>query len=262
MRHLLTHTSGILDRWSAWDDLYADGDSAIALGDFLQGYLEPGGDDYRVANFGGWAPGKVYRYSNVGATLAAYLVEVAGGIGFDAWCEDRVFTPLGMTRAGWHLADVPKADVAMPYRWSGENDRYVAYGQYGYPDYPDGALRTTARQLGHHMGMMMNGGAWNGARVLRRETVREMLHSQIPGIASGQGLIWYRFHLHGRSLWGHNGGDQGVATAAFFEPRSDVGVVVLANGNWRMDGHRWPLQQIMERLFNDAGALSELGAAA
>jgi len=39
---------------------------------------------------------------------------------------------------------------------------------------------------------------------------------------------------------------------AFYEPATQTGVVVLANGNWRRDGSRWPLQQIMERLFDIA----------
>ena len=254
-RHLLTHTSAIRDRWPVWDDLYSEGDSPIPLGTFLQGYLVPGGEDFDQRNFTSAVPGTQYRYSNIGASLAAFLVEAASGIAFDDWCDGRIFGPLGMSRAGWHLADVPRADVAMPYRWSHEDDRFIAYGQYGYPDYPDGALRTTARDLGAHLGMAMAGGEWNGVRLLSEASARSMLRPQIPGIEPGQGLIWYRFHLHGRTLIGHNGGDQGVATAAFFEPDTGVGVIVLGNGNWRTDGSRWPLQQIMERLFEDADAL-------
>lgn len=255
VRHLLTHTSAIRDRWPVWDDLYSQGDSPIPLGTFLEGYLVPGGDDFDARNFTSAVPGTRYRYSNVGASLAAFLVEAASGVAFDDWCDGRIFGPLGMARSGWHLADVTRSDVAMPYRWSNDEGRYVAYGQYGYPDYPDGALRTTARHLGHHLGMAMNEGEWDGVRVLSAASARAMLRPQLPGIEPGQGLIWYRYHLHGRTLIGHNGGDQGVATAAFFEPDTGIGVIVLGNGNWRTDGARWPLQQIMERLFEDADAL-------
>lgn len=250
VRQLLTLTSSIRDRWPVWDDLYVKGDSTIPLGIFLEGYLVPGGEDYRRANFYSTKPGSRYRYSNVGAALAAFLVEAASGSGFDAWCETNIFQPLGMDRAGWHLADVPVADVAMPYRWSADRNRYLAYGQYGYPDYPDGALRTTAPQIARHLGMMMNGGVWNGTRVLERDTVREMLRSQIPDTTYGQGLLWYRTRSRGRALIGHNGGDSGVATVAFYDPYDEVGVVVLANGNWRKVGARWPLQQIMHLLFD------------
>ena len=107
------------------------------------------------------------------------------------------------------------------------------------------------------MGMVMNGGGWNGVRILSTESVQEIRRSQIPGIEGGQGLIWYRFGFHGRSLVGHNGGDQGVATVAFFEPATGIGVAVLGNSNWRKDGNRWPLQEIMQRLFEDAPRLLE-----
>jgi CubicO group peptidase (beta-lactamase class C family) len=252
IRHLLTHTSGILDRWAVWDDLYADGDSTVPLGEFLQDYLVEGRQYYRRANFSERVPGTHYVYSNVGASLAAYLVEAASGIGFDVWCEERIFEPLAMTRAGWHLAGLPKRDVAMPYRWSERDRAYRAFGQYGYPDYPDGALRTTARALGIHMGMVMGEGRLHGTRVLRTDSVAEMLRPQLQGIVKGQGLIWYRYDLHGRTVWGHNGGDQGVATVAFFDPQDDLGVAVLANGDWRKADGVWPLQQIMSRLFDDA----------
>lgn len=260
VRRLLTHTSGILDRWAVWDDLYSEGDSPIALGEFLRDYLVPGRQYFRQANFSQRKPGTKYVYSNIGASLAAYVVEAASGMGFDRWCEDRILEPLGMGRAGWHLADMPAEEVAMPYRWKAAERRYVALGQYGYPDYPDGALRATARAFGAHMGMVMHGGRWNGARVLGRSSVRELLRPQLQGIAQGQGLIWYRYQLQGRAVWGHDGGDKGVATLAFFDPSRDVGVVVLANGDWRQVGGRWPLQQIMNRLFEEAPSLAREGS--
>jgi len=98
--------------------------------------------------------------------------------------------------------------------------------------------------------MMMNGGVWNGTRVLERDTVREMLRSQIPDTTYGQRLLWYRTRSRGRVLIGHSGGDSGVATVSFYDPNDDVGVVVLANGNWLKVRARWPLQQIMHLLFD------------
>lgn len=107
------------------------------------------------------------------------------------------------------------------------------------------------------MAMVMGGGQWRGTRVLGEASVREMLRSQVPQIVYGQGLIWYRVRRRGRVLVGHNGGDSGVATVAFFDPVADTGVVALANGNWHWtDGH-WPLMQIMDRLFAEAPFLRD-----
>jgi len=77
-----------------------------------------------------------------------------------------------------------------------------------------------------------------------------MLRSQIPDTTDGQGLLWYRTRSRGRTLIGHDGGDKGVATLAFYDRQADIGVVVLANGNWRRVGARWPIQRIMHLLFD------------
>jgi CubicO group peptidase (beta-lactamase class C family) len=252
VRELLTHTSSIRDNWNLLIDSYVAGDAAMELGRFLRRYLAPGGADLAPNNYYAFGPGRSYRYANVGASLAAYLVEAASGIGFDTWCERRIFAPLGMDRAGWHLAGLPRRDVAIPYGWAGAKNTYVPYGQYGYPDYPDGALRTTASQLARHLAMVMNGGSWHGHRLLSAATVRELRRDQIPDLEPDQGLIWFGLQRAGRSLFGHDGGDDGVATVCFFDPEADVGVVALANGNWRTVKGDYALYLIMDRLFDAA----------
>ena len=255
VRQLLTHTSSIRDNWNLLIDSYVAGDAEMELGRFLRRYLAPSGADLAPNNYYAFGPGRSYRYANVGASLAAYLVEAATGIGFDTWCERRIFAPLGMDRAGWHLAGLPRRDIAMPYGWAGAKNEYVPYGQYGYPDYPDGALRTTASQLARHLAMVMNDGSWHGHRLLSKETVRELRRDQVPDLEPGQGLMWFQMQRKGRTLFGHDGGDDGVATVCFFDPDADVGVVALANGNWRTVKGQFALYLIMERLFEAATRL-------
>ena len=141
VRQLLTHTSSIRDNWTLLTASYVDGDAEMELRTFLRRYLAPGGADLAPNNYYSFGPGRSYRYANVGVSLAAFLVEAAAGIGFDTWCERRIFAPLGMDRAGWHLAGLPRREIAMPYTWSGNKNAYVPTGQYGYPDYPDGAAQ-------------------------------------------------------------------------------------------------------------------------
>lgn len=244
-RMLLTHTSGIADNWDVMDVVYTDGDSPIALGDFLEGYLTPGGDWYYAGQNFGDAPGESYDYSNIGASLAGYLVEAASGEGFDTWTEDRIFSPLGMDACSWHLSDLDEDDIAMPYGWySGD---WEPYGFYGYPDYPDGLLRTSAPQLARFLAAFTAGGVYDGERILDADTVDDMLSAQIPDIDDTQGLIWYSWDLDGDTVWGHNGGDDGVATEILFRPSDGAGVVLLANG----DGDRWgPVEDIEVELLS------------
>ncbi|MGA1876420.1 MAG: serine hydrolase domain-containing protein, partial [bacterium] len=292
-RMLLTHTSSIRDHWKVLESLYVwDDDSSISLGQFLESYLRPGGVHYHAAyNFSGSEPGTAFHYSNVGAALAAYLVEAVTGIPFDIYCSLEIFEPLGMKETSWRLADVDISHLAMPYQYgrygyfsdsshssswledrigcflvqahypqasfpftvSRQGSPYHAYGFYAYPDYPDGLLKTSAPQLARFLTMFIQGGTLEGARILEPETVEEMKRVQNPGLDPQQGLIWYYKRLSGWTLLGHSGEDLGVATEMFFRPEDGAGVILLMNGDWSV-GNEHIITEIETRLFRESAA--------
>ena len=255
-RMLLAHTASLRDNWGVLGSIYTSGDSPVALGEFMADYFVPGGRHYDAEkNFLASRPGERYEYCNEGVALAAYLVEVASGAGFDAWCDERIFAPLGMDQTSWFLRGLDRSGVAMPYRYVGAEDRFRRYGQYGYPDYPDGQLRTSARALARFLLAFIGLGELDGVRILQEETALEMRRMQFHDVITGQGLIWYVLHRNGERLLGHNGGDSGVATQMFFRERDGTGVITLANGDWRRSHASWPLSLIMDRLFDEADRL-------
>jgi CubicO group peptidase (beta-lactamase class C family) len=258
MRMLLVHTSAIRDRYKVWGTpysnptLYFHGDSPIALGDFERSYLVSGETRYREdANFYERRPGKAYSYSNIAVALAGYVAEVVAGLDFNELCNERILTPLGMDQSGFRLADITTTNLAMPYRLDRDTGRFKPYFQYGYPDYPDGALRTSAVHLARFLAAFMNHGAIGDVRILERSTVREIRRNQIPDIASWhQGLIWYGASPHGYFRMGHTGGDYGAATRLFFRPDKQVGVISLANSH--MGHKRWDAFRAIElRIFDE-----------
>jgi CubicO group peptidase (beta-lactamase class C family) len=257
-RMLLTHTSAIRDRYSVWGTpssnptLYFHGDSPVTLGDFEASYLVPDASRYREgANFYERRPGREYTYSNIAVALAGYVAESVSGIDFDTLCRDRILSPLGMTDSGYRLADISTTNLAMPYQVDHHTGEATPYFQYGYPDYPDGALRTSALHLAAWLGSFMNHGAFQGVRVLERSTVTEIRRSQIPDIVSWhQGLIWYGSSPNGYFRMGHTGGDFGVSTRMFFRPDTGVGVVSLTNAY--VGGPRWDAFRAIElRLLDE-----------
>lgn len=221
---LLTHTSGIHDRWGVLDRHYVIGDSPLALGDFLAGYLDPSGVDYAPASYRA-RPGAAYEYSNVGAALAGHLVEAISGVPFDVWCEDHIFTPLGMDSAGWHLADVDEALVAQPHVRGPNGLRPLPH--YGFPDYPDGQLRASAGELARLLAAFASDGEHQGVRILEAATADLMQTPWWP--SQGQGLAWYA-ERRGPDLYvGHNGGETGASTEMFYRLADGTGFVVLMN---------------------------------
>jgi CubicO group peptidase (beta-lactamase class C family) len=259
-RMLLVHTSAIRDRFSVWgtpysrETLYFHGDSPIELGEFLRSYLAPGGSRYREgANFYERRPGKAYAYSNIGVALAGYVAEVVAHRDFNELCKERILEPLGMDQSGFRLADITTTNLAMPYKLNKETGSFEPYFQYGYPDYPDGALRTSAAHLARWLTAFMNFGSFEGVRVLDRTTVRETRRHQLdydPGWR--QGLIWYGAAPRGYFRMGHTGGDFGVSTRMFFRPDTRVGVVTLTNSY--LGGRRWDAFRAIDlRLLEELG---------
>ena len=116
---LVTHTSGIKDHWNVMT--YYDGDPDLELGYFLEEYLVSGGDFYGSnACFTNDAPGTQYRYSNIGAALIGYLVEVISSMPFNEYCNENIFEPLGMGNTAWFLHEVDDLEqLAIPYVLTG-----------------------------------------------------------------------------------------------------------------------------------------------
>ena len=229
MLQLLTHSAAMRDNWDILDTVYVAGDSPLPLGDFMQGYFEVGGPYYYAEdNFYTYAPGADYNYCNEGIALLGYMVEVFTGQPFNSYCNEHIFEPLCMTNTGWFLSELDTNLIAHPYDYI--SGSYYDYGLYGYPDYPDGQLRTTSLSLAKFLWMNMFDGNFNGVQILEPETINLIRSSQIPFIDPTQGLVWYSYE-DGGTWWGHSGGDSGVSTDMYFNEDTQTGIIVLANSD-------------------------------
>jgi len=235
-RMILTHRSSINDNLAAMVNLYEwDADSPISLEELVRGMLTPEGEWYSKCRcFGDYAPGEEYAYSNIAFALLGYLVQVISGTPFDQYCNANIFTPLGMNETRWFLRDLDPTHIAMPYAGTGRFlSRFEPYGQYGYPDYPSGQIRSSVMQFARFLAMMMNGGSYEGVRILKPETVDEMLRIQFEDEDMEQALVWYRvIRANNRLVYAHSGGEQGVITDCFFERYDEpVAIAVFTNGD-------------------------------
>ncbi|MFZ0544553.1 MAG: serine hydrolase [Candidatus Promineifilaceae bacterium] len=254
-RMLLTHSASIEDNWDVLLALYVQGDSPIALGTLLTEYFTPGGMYYHgLKNFYANEPGTVFHYCNVAVALAGYIAEVVSGHSFEDHTQMGIFGPLGMDETAWRLADLDINHIAMPYRHTGGGS-YQPYGQYGYPDIPDGALRTSVNQLARFLIAFINNGTYNGITILDPQTVAEMKTEQIPAIHPGQCIIWYQEERNGDLLLGHNGGDDGVTTQMFFRLSDGVGTILLANGDAANQNEFEAFLAIQDRLYEEADTI-------
>jgi CubicO group peptidase (beta-lactamase class C family) len=95
LRHLLTHTSGLID----FEEVMPEGITAqLRDADVL--------DLIERENRRHFAPGSAYRYSNTGYALLALIVERASRRRYAAFLRERFFEPLGMRHTVAHEAGV------------------------------------------------------------------------------------------------------------------------------------------------------------
>jgi CubicO group peptidase (beta-lactamase class C family) len=262
-RELATHTSSIMDNGPLMEALMVEGDSPVPLGDFLFDYLHPDGAYFDPeANFWPWPPAMRWKYCNIAASLAAYLVEVLSGEDFAEYCRAHVFAPLGMTQSSYRLADLDLDNVAMPYHYSPLARRHEPYGHFGFPYYPSGSVRTSAYELARLAAMYVNEGELGGVRVLSAESVRQIARPQYPKRWPSQGLFWYYLRYDGDDVFGHQGGGRGVVAKLFYRPDDGVGVILLANGDWGSVLDHLVVEGAMVRLFRAADHLRLLASTA
>jgi CubicO group peptidase (beta-lactamase class C family) len=266
LRQIATHTSSIADRWAVYRETYHFGSNPEPLEDFLKAYFVAGGAYYATDNFLKASPGKQREYSNIAAGLAGYIVERVTGESLKAYTKRRIFTPLQMSNAGWSMADVDPARHAKLYiaheGWA------IPISHYELTTYPDGAVRTSVADLSKFFAALLNGGVYDGTRILDQRMVDEMLRLQFtdsnkPANVNPQklnsGLFWAT--KYGATRIGHNGSDPGIRTEMLANLSKDIAVIMFTNTSLPEQEER-RYGAIHEELWKYAEALKRGGQAA
>jgi methyl acetate hydrolase len=169
LRKLLTHTAGfVYDTWNGEMNRYAAkvGIPAARTGKLaaLQAPL-------------GFDPGERWEYG-INIDIAGRMVEVASGKDLETYFHDHLFRPLGMSDTGFVLKPQWKDRLAQVHARdeSGHLTPIESPPPAENPEfYPGGGgLFSTSRDYLKFLQALMHGGTFNGARVLKPETVALM----------------------------------------------------------------------------------------
>ena len=218
IRHLLTHRSGLpagRDLWRIAANPYQARQAVIET------QLE-------------CKPGQCYIYSDLGADMLGFVAETVSGESLDQFLEEKVFHPLGMTDTFFKPSDslrtrVAPTEVTPPrgYPLRGEVHDENAYALGGVAGHA--GLFSTAADLSVFAQMMLNGGEYNGVRVLSDSAVR--LFTQRA--AGTRGLGWDTCNGDGgcgehmsERAYGHTGF---TGTSIWIDPDREMFVVLLTN---------------------------------
>lgn len=132
-------------------------------------------------------PDTRFGYDGAALEVLARVVEVAGGQPFDTFLERRLFAPLAMHDTGFRVPQSARTRVIDLTTMSDDGRLMLADGRSarepGAPlnTYASGAggLYSTAADFARLCQMLLDGGALDGRRILKRETVASMMHNHL-----------------------------------------------------------------------------------
>jgi CubicO group peptidase (beta-lactamase class C family) len=134
-------------------------------------------------------PGERFTYG-LNTDIIGYLVEKLSGLPLDEYFRQRIFSPLGMTDTYFYLPESKYNRLATIYT-EDENKKIVRYNRRSgavTADYPKtkgtyfsggAGLSSTIKDYAIFLQMLLNGGMYNGQRILARHTVELMTCNQI-----------------------------------------------------------------------------------
>lgn len=229
--HLATHTSSLDYNEEVVESLYVDEiDKDSSLENFIRNYFEK-------KSFGEIAytkdkPGHNWNYSNIGAGLAAYLIEYTTGLSYADFSHAYIFDPLGMTGTGWfHLAEDNRAYVS--YYEPEEGKPLLKVAEKGVKLYPARDLITNVEDLTKYAQAVLK----RDNRILSTSSFDKMLNPSLSSAITGQeidnhGIFWMMDrNQYGimYSLTGSNGGDNCINTMMWLDLHTNLGYIFMGN---------------------------------
>ncbi|MEM1121777.1 MAG: serine hydrolase domain-containing protein [Bacteroidota bacterium] len=242
-RHLATHTSSINDSEIGYKRVFLKTpytlnakevgkehhqffeawakNTSSNLGDFLRSALTIDGVNYEKKRFSKDKPGQTYQYSNLGASLLAYLIEIAVNQPFSDYVQQTILRPLALSQTRWSSdtkSDQPQATTYF-------QDQQIV-PQYENILYPAGGLYSTPHDLSQYLMALLKNNA-GSEHLLSAAAFQEMISPQLTDLppSENRGIMWA---INDQQA-GHNGGNYGVTLFFAFDKEKAYGRLFMTN---------------------------------
>jgi CubicO group peptidase (beta-lactamase class C family) len=176
-------------------------------------------------------PGQITAYSNYGATLAGYIVEIVSGIPFEQYIEENIYGPLEMSRSSFRQPLSAEEAVHLSAGYAYKDD-FVRQSLTYVSMRPAGSMSTTADDIAHFIIAHLEEGRYENVRILQRETAR-LMHSRLFANEPRLSGLTYGFmdqQINGQRVLHHGGGLPPYYGILALLPETGVGFYVGYNG--------------------------------
>ena len=222
IKHLLTHTSGLPPYTNA-NALKEEFGNPCP-----QQVIE------KICSFDARSkPGEKFKYSCLGFITLAKIVEVVSGQPVDVFARENIFEPLGMR----HTTFNPPEDIVPRIAATQIVDDKLLRGTVHDPLAQlmagvsgNAGLFSTGYDLSIYCRMLLNGGTYDGVRILSPEAVTFLTEAQMHGRSYGfdasSSYSWIKGQFTSEDAFCHSGY---TGTSIVCDPGNDVFLIILTN---------------------------------
>ncbi len=177
-------------------------------------------------------PNVILAYSNLAMTILGYAIEKVSGQDFVSYIDSNILEPLDMKNSSFELKSHMMKLYAKGYIGKKE------VGQFGTFAVPAGLLYSNADDMGNFIISILNGGEFNGKRILKSETLNEMTRQQNTDIVLDKntkiGLGWFlissKLEYAGKVIQ-HGGDWEDFHAQMTLLPDHNLGIIVMTNSS-------------------------------
>jgi CubicO group peptidase (beta-lactamase class C family) len=192
--------------------------------------------------------GTSYSYSNSGFNTLGALIEVVSGKPLEMYLKECIYVPLGMNDTYHHEVAEKldgKLDRMSVVYYKKDGEWVVGWKPGDPPQYPfvraSGGMISTAMDYAIFCQMFLNGGIYNGKRILKEETVKLMTSPHTASIYTSEererrnSFYGYGWRVSRDGIFSHSGSD---GTAAWVDPANQLIVLVFTQSPGETDINR------------------------
>jgi len=218
IRHLLTHSSGIIDHYGFTDTSRVkhatDKDVLIAVKNIDSSYF---------------ASGSHYRYSNTAYCLLALIIEKISGLTYHDYIQQKIFNPLGMSYSSVLKIGLSIHRAALGYTVHSNSNQFElldADQSIFFSTEGDGGIYTSIDDY------LKWTNAWQFGNALNHDLIKtaqspHFLIDTVNKLSYGYG--WFVSEKHKERKVYHTGSNGGFRAISFFIPARSYQVVIFSN---------------------------------
>ncbi|MFK8057994.1 MAG: serine hydrolase domain-containing protein [Saprospiraceae bacterium] len=230
IKQLATHTSSLGYNEPVVESNFIDESrKEESLSTFMRGYFQEA--KYGDVTYTNYRPGVDWEYSNIGSSLAAYIIEVVSGVPFSDFTQTHIFGPLNLNDTYWNSLDGDSLLHTKYYEPT--TDAIINVESRGIIMYPARDMITSIKDLTTYCQAIIA----KDPELLQSKSYDKLLspklNSSVTHLEDDNNGVFF-FIDRGNyginyQLTGMDGGDHCIKTMMWFDPKTELGYIFLGN---------------------------------